>query len=379
LSKEVRTFGTTTRELLALSDWLATAGCTHVAMESTGVYWKPVYNLLEDHFELLLVNAQHIKTVPGRKTDVLDSEWIAELLQHGLLKGSFVPESSQRELRDLTRLRSSLVAEHSRAVNRLQKVLEDANIKLASVATDVMGVSARAMLEAMVQGTTDPVLLADMAKRRLRDKIPQLEEALRGRVKSHHRFMIHELLTHIDDLDASVERLNQELEERFRPFERQLGLLDTIPGVNLRTAQELIAEIGTDMGRFPTPGNLASWAGICPGNNESAGKRKSGKTRKGSKWLRHTLVGAAHGAAHTKTTYLSAQFHRLAARRGKKKALVAAGHTILVIAHCILKKLEPYKDLGVNYFDERDREEVQRRLVRRLQRLGYNVTVTKAA
>lgn len=379
LFKEVRTFGTTTAALLKLSDWLTSMDCTHVAMESTGVYWKPVYNVLEANFELLLVNAQHIKAVPGRKTDVKDSEWIAELLQHGLLKGSFVPEAAQRELRDLTRLRTSLAREHARAVNRLQKVLEDANIKLASVVSDVMGASARLMLKAIVEGETDPVFLADLAKRRLRDKLPELQEALTGRVKTHHRFLIQELLLHIDDLDASIERLNQELEKRLLPFEVELGLLDTIPGVNIYKAQELIAEIGVDMSRFGSAARLSSWAGMCPGNNESAGKRKSGKTRKGNVWLRYSLIGAAHGAAHKKNCYLQSQFHRMAGRKGKKKAIVALAHSILVIVYHVLNRLEPYKDLGANYFDERDQQAVQRRLVRRLERLGYEVTLKKAA
>jgi transposase len=379
LNKEVRKFSTVTKDLLALSDWLTAHGCTHVAMESTGVYWKPVYNLLEDSFQLLLVNAQHMKAVPGRKTDVLDAEWIAELLQFGLLRASFVPESSQRELRDLTRLRTSLVQERSRAVNRLQKMLESANIKLASVASDVMGVSARAMLQAIVAGETDPKLLANLALGRLREKIPQLEQALTGRVKPHHRFMIQELLIHFDDLDGSIERLNREVEERLGPFEVEVGLLDTIPGINRRTAEELIAEIGTDMTRFPSDGHLASWAAMCPGNNESAGKRKTGKTRKGNRWLRHALVAAAHGAAHTKDTYLRSQFNRLAARRGKKKAIVAVGHSILVIAYHVLTRLQPYRELGANYFDEQDRARVTKRLIHRLQRLGYQVSLKEAA
>jgi len=379
LLQQVRTFGATTKALIELSDWLVSMDCTHVAMESTGVYWKPVYNVLEGSFELLLVNAQHIKAVPGRKTDVKDSEWIAELLQYGLLKGSFVPEASQRELRDLTRLRTSLIREHARAVNRLQKVLEDANIKLSSVASDVMGTSARLMLNAIVGGETDPAVLSDMAKRRLREKIPQLQEALTGRIKPHHRFMIQELLVHIDDLDGSVERLNKELEERFRPFEVELGLLDTIPGINVHKAQEIIAEIGVDMTRFGHHTRLASWAAICPGNNESAGKRKTGKTRDGNKWLKHSLIGAAHGASHSKNTYLNAQYHRLRGRRGTNKAIVAVAHSLLVIVYHVLAKLEPYKELGANYFDQREEQAIQRRLVRRLERLGYEVSIKKVA
>jgi transposase len=373
VSKEIRKFGTMTQDLLELSDWLQAVGCTHVAMESTGVYWKPVYNILEGQFEVLVVNAQHLKRVPGRKTDVKDSEWIAELLQHGLLKGSFIPSEPQRQVRDLTRLRSSLIRERSRALNRLQKVLEDANIKLASVASDIDGVSARLMLEAIVGGQTDPTALASMAKGRLRGKREQLEQALQGRVKPHHRFMISEHLAHIDSLEESIGRICNQIGEHLRPFEEELELLDTIPGVNRQTAEALLAEIGWDMTRFPTHKHLASWAGMCPGNNESAGKRHSGKTRKGSPWLRHALVEAAHGASHTKNKYLKAHYHRIAGRRGKKKALLAVGHSILVIAYYVLTRREAYTDLGGNYFDERDHKTVTNQCVNRLRRLGYRV------
>lgn len=375
VGKQVRTFGTTTSELLSLSDWLVEAGCTHVAMEATGVYWKPVYNILEGQMELLVVNAQHIKAVPGRKTDVKDAEWIAELLQHGLLKASFIPPQSQRDLRDLTRYRTTLVRERARIVNRLQKVLEDANLKLAGVATDVMGVSGRAMLEALLAGQTDTGQLAELAKGRLRKKIPQLKEALTGRVREHHRFMLSEQLSHIDYLDEAIERLNAEIGERLRPFEPEIQLLDTLPGVNRQTAEELIAEIGTDMSRFPDGHHLASWAGMCPGHNESGGKRKSGKTRKGNRWLRSTLVEAAHGAAHTKDTYLASQYHRLVGRRGKKRALVAVGHSLLVISHYVLKRRQAYYDLGSNYFEELHRQRMERNLVKRLENLGYKVTL----
>lgn len=378
LEKELRSFGTTTDEILRMGDWMKGAGCTHVAMESTGVYWKPIYNLLEGQFELLVVNAQHMKAIPGRKTDTRDAEWIAELLRHGLLKPSYVPSAPQRELRDLTRYRISVVQERARLVNRLQKVLEDANIKLASVASDIMGVSARAMITEMLAGHSDPVALAALARGRLREKRDDLEKALVGRVKAHHRFMLTELLGHIDYLDEAIERVSGEIRERTRPFDHEIEQLDSIPGVNRRTAEVLIAEIGADMKRFPTAGHLASWAGMCPGNDESAGKRRSGKTRKGSRWLRQTLVEAAHGAARSKDTYLSAQYSHLARRRGRKKAEVAVGHSILVIAYHLLTRNESYHELGGNYYDERKRDIVERRLVGRLERLGYQVSLTPA-
>jgi transposase len=377
--KEKRTFGTVTAELLRMADWLAAAGCTHVAMESTGVYWKPIYNLLEGQFEVLLVNAQHLKAVPGRKTDVRDAEWIADLLRHGLLRGSFIPPAPQRELRELTRHRSTLVAERARSVNRLQKVLEDANIKLAGVATDVLGVSARQMLEGLLEGETDTGVLAQLARGRMRDKREQLEQALRGILKPHHRFLLAEHLSHIDYLEEAIARASREIEERLRPFEQELELLDSLPGIDRRIAEILLAEIGTDPGRFPSAKHLASWAGMCPGNHESAGQRKTGKTCKGDPWLRHALIEAAHGAARTKNTYFTAQYHRLAARRGKKKALVAVGHSLLVIAYHILTRKQMYQDLGPNYFDERDRLIVQRRLVARLEKLGYEVSLKPAA
>lgn len=379
-NKEIRTFGTMTADLLALTDWLRSARCTHVAMESTGIYWKPVYNLLEGQFEVLVVNAQHIKAVPGRKTDVKDAEWLGELLllQHGLLQPSFIPPAEQRELRDLTRYRSTLITERSRTANRLQKVLEDANIKLASVTTDVLGMSGRDMLAALLAGETDARVLAELARGRLRGKHEQLVRALAGRVKAHHRFLIAEHLSHIDYLDEAIERVSAQLEEQMRPFEEELVRLDTIPGVSRRAAEVLLAEIGTDMSRFPTAGHLASWAGMCPGNNESAGKRISGRTRKGSPWLRQVLVEAAHGASHTKNSYLSAQYRRLAARRGRKKALIAVGHSILVMVYYVLTRKEEYRELGGNYFDERERVAVERRLVRRLERLGYQVSLQPA-
>lgn len=373
LRQEIRKFGTMTQDLLELLDWLQQAGCTHVAMESTGVYWKPIYNILEGHLEVVVVNAQHLKGVPGRKTDVKDSEWLAECFQLGLLKASFIPPAPVRELRDLTRYRTSLIRERARTANRLQKVLEDANIKLAGVATDIQGVSAWAMLQAIVSGTTDPEALADLAKGLLRKKREQLVAALSGRVKPHHRFLIAEHLSQIEYLEESIQRISAEVGERLRPFELAVKRLDSIPGISRQTAEVLLAEMGWDMSRFPTAKNLASWAGMCPGNNESAGKRRNGKTRKGSRWLRHALIEAAHGAARTKNKYLKTQYHRVAAHRGKKKALVAVGHSILIISYHLLTRGQEYSDLGANYFDERDRSAVQRRCVKRLEKLGYSV------
>ncbi|BDG60321.1 IS110 family RNA-guided transposase [Caldinitratiruptor microaerophilus] len=374
--KETRTFGTMTGDLLMLGDWLESRGVTHVAMESTGVYWKPVYNVLEGYeFELLVVNAQHIKAVPGRKTDVKDAEWIAELLRHGLLRGSYIPSRPERELRELVRYRKSLIRERTTVVNRIQKVLEGANIKLASVATDVLGKSGRAMLEALIAGQTDPVALAALAKGRLQEKRDQLEQALQGAIGSHQRMLLRLQLQHVDFLDRQIEELSREIDERMLPFEESLRRIETIPGVGRRTAEMLLAEIGPNVSRFPSAAHLASWAGMCPGNNESAGKRRTGRTRKGSPWLREALVEAARAAAPTRNTYLSAQYHRLAARRGANRAAVAIGHTILVIVYHILRNGTTYQDLGANYFDERDKAAVIRKAVRRIQSLGYKVTV----
>jgi transposase len=377
--KEVRAFGTMTPDILALADWLAAHEVTHVAMESTGVYWKPIWNLLEDSFELLLVNARHVKAVPGRKTDVRDCEWLADLLRHGLLTGSFVPDRPQRELRELTRYRTSLVRERTAAANRLQKTLEGANIKLASVATDILGKSGREILAALVAGETDGAALAQFAQGRLREKIPQLERALVGRVGPHQRFLVAEQVAHIDYLDAAMARVSAEIAERVRPDEDAITRLDTIPGVGRSVAEALVAEIGADVGRFPTAKHLASWAGMCPGNHESGGKRRSGATRKGSPWLRACLVQAAHAAARTKGTYLAAQYRRLAARRGRAKAAVAVAHSILVIAYHVLLDGTVYGDFGGNYFDQRDRQAVERRLVHRLQGLGYTGSLIPAA
>jgi transposase len=373
VQKAIRTFGTLTDELLALGDWLAEAGCTHVAMEGTGVYWKPVYNLLEDRFTLILANAQHIKAVPGRKTDVKDCEWIADLLRHGLLRASFVPDREQRELRELTRYRTSLVQERTAEVNRLQKTLEGANIKLASVASDVLGRSGRAMLAALIAGEADVALLAGLAQGVLSQKGAELRRALTGRMGAHQRFLLGEQLRHIEALEASIARVSEEIAERLRPFEPALEQLDTIPGVGRRIAEILVAEIGTDMRRFPTAGHLASWAGMCPGNNESAGKRKSGKTRKGSPWLRSALVEAAHGAQHSKHTYLGAQYRRLTAQRGGKRAAVAVGHSILVSAYHVLGRKQDYADLGETHWDQHLAKRREHRLVERLRGLGYTI------
>jgi transposase len=340
----VRTFGTMTAELLELADWLAAHAVVHVAMESTGVYWKPVYYLLEDRFQLLLVNAQHIKQVPGRKTDVKDCQWIAQLLQHGLLRASFVPPPAIRELRDLTRQRSQLVGERASVSNRIQKVLEDANIKLASVASEVLGVSGRAMIAALIAGETEPDRLADLARRRLRGKIPQLRQALKGRVTEHHRFMLRTFMDHVRHLDDLVERLDHRIEEAMSPFAQAVERLVTIPGINRRAAEMIVAEIGTDMTRFPSAGHLSSWAGMCSGNHQSAGKRQSGRTTQGDRWLRQALVQAAWAASHTKGTFLSATYHRWAKRMGKKRALVALGHKILVLIYELLKDQTTYQE-----------------------------------
>jgi transposase len=378
-TKEIRIFRTMTADLLALADWLQQAGCTHVAMESTGVSWRPVYNLLEGQCELLVVNAQHIKTVPGRKTDVKDAAWIAELLRHGLLRGSVIPSKPQRELRELTRYRSTLVQDRARALNRLQAVLEDANLKLASVVTDSYGVSARAMLAAILAGQRDVTILADLARGRLRATRDQRKEALEGRMTAHHSFLRTEHLSTLESLDETIERVCGAINQRLIADQEAIALLETIPGVGPRAAEILIAEIGTDMRRFPSAKHLASWAGMCPGNHESAGKRLSGKTRKGNRWLRQVLVAIAHVASKTKNTYLVAQYKRIAARRGKKRALIAVGHTVLTLAYTLLTRQQPYQDLGAAYVDQREQHRVERRLVQRLERLGYQVALQPRA
>ncbi len=373
--QEQRAFATTTDALLALADWLAAEGCTHVAMESTGVYWKPLYNVLDGQVELLVVNAQHIKQVPGRKTDVQDAVWIAGLLRHGLLRPSFIPDRAQRELRELTRYRTSLVQERAAEVNRLQKTLEGANIKAAGIATDIMGKSGREMLDLLVAGQTDPVVLAQCARGRMKEKIPQLERALAGSFAAHQRFLVARQLAHIDFLDRAIEEVSTEVATRMSPFEEEIALLDTIPGVGRATAEALIAEIGLDMGQFPSAAHLASWAGMCPGNHESAGKRTSGKTRKGSRWLRATLVNAAHAAGRTKQTAVGARYRTLVSRRGKKRGAVAVGHTLLLIAYHVLRHHEPYNDLAQQPVLHR-RPPHPDHLVQQLQALGFDVSIT---
>ena len=377
--QETRTFRTMTSGLLELADWLVQGQVTHVAMASTGVFWKPVYNLLEGlDLTLLVVNARHIKAVPGRKTDVKDAEWIADLLRHGLLRGSYIPDRPQRELRELVRYRRNLVRERSWVINRIQQVLEGANIKLSSVASDVAGASGRAMLAALAQGEGDPEQLADLARGTLRNKRAQLEQALRGLMGPHQRMMLHSQLRHLDFLAQEIAQLDQEVAQRMDPFEEAVQVADAVPGIGRRGAEEILAEIGVDMSPFPTESHLSSWAKVCPGSNESGGKRKSGATGKGNPWLRSVLVEAAWAAARTKGTYLAAQYHRLAARRGAKRAILAVAHSILVIIYHLLRDGTTYQDLGGNYFDQRNAQGVVRRSVHRLQGLGYTVTLEAA-
>lgn len=379
LWQQTRQWGTMTADLRAMADWLAAAGVTHVAMESTGVFWKPIYNILEERFTLLLVNARHIKQVPGRKTDVQDCQWIAQLLQHGLLRGSFVPPRPQRELRELTRQRTQLIAERGRVVNRIHKTLEDANIKLGSVASDILGVSGRAMIEALISGEQDAGKLADFAQRKLRGKIPELERALEGKLTEHHRFLLRLLWTQLTHDEALIAELDQRIAERTRPFTLQREHLQSIPGVQSRVAEVLLAEIGADVEPFPSAAHLASWAGMCPGNDQSAGKRRSGRTPPGNRWLRTALVQAAWAASHAKNTYLAAQYRRLAPRRGKKRALVAVGHSILVIVFHLLSRQTTYRELGADFFDRLDPQRITRYHVHRLEDLGYTVNLQPKA
>lgn len=397
---EHRTFGTMTADLLAMSDWLTSKQITHIAVESTGEFWKPIYNLLEGHFEILVVNAKHVKNVPGRKTDVKDAEWLADLLRHGLLRGSFIPPQPQRDLRDLTRQRTNLVQDRVTVVNRLHKVLEWANIKLTSVATDVTGVSARAMLEALLQGQVDAPVLAELARGRMRHKVPELERALAGRVREHHRFLIANHLAQIDFLDEQIAFFDAEIAKRIEPpapsqgrpdepdpppdasgsaaslsWETAVTLLDTIPGIGRRAAEQILAEIGPDMRRFPTEAHIASWARLAPGNNESAGKRYSGRTGHGNRFLRACLVQAAHAAVRVKDSYFKAFYYRLAGRRGVKRAIVAVAHRILIAAYHMLSRHEPFRELGATYLDERNRTRVVTGATRRLEQLGYRVTL----
>lgn len=379
-SKQVRTFGTMTDDLLNLSDWLGQSGCTHVAMESTGVYWKPVFNILEGLFEVILVNARHIKAVPGRKTDVKDCEWIADLLRHGLLRASFIPPLEIRELRELTRYRASLVKDRATLANRIQKLAESGNIKLGQVASDALGVSGRLMLRALSNGETDTEKIGDLARGRLKEKKPELRRAVSGRLTSNQRWVLSELLDRYEEAESAIERverqIKQEMENSAAPFVAEaVRLLDTIPGVGESVAQTIVSEIGVEMECFPSDKHLASWAGMCPGNNESAGKRKSGKTTKGSIYLREALVQAAWAATRSKETYLAAQYQRLVKRLGKKKALVAVGHSILIIIYHVLKNKTSYRELGGDYFDRRNVTEQRKRLIQKLESLGVKVTV----
>lgn len=377
---ETRTFGTTTRDLLQLADWLQATSITHVAMESTGVYWKPVFNILESQCQVMLVNAKHIKQVPGRKTDVKDAEWIAQLLQHGLLKASYIPTAPQRDLRDMVRYRSKLIQARSSEVNRVQKVLEDANIKLASVVSDIMGASARDMLTQLLQGSDDPQAIAQLARGRMRSKIDELEQALTGFVQDHHRLMLRLHLEHIDYLNTQIMRLEEVIEQTIVPFNEDdvIERLTEIPGISKHTANVIIAELGTDMSRFDSAGHAASWTGLTPGKNESAGRSFSSKTAKGNKYLKSALVQAAHTQRRA-DNYLGAQYRRLARRRGSKRAAVAVAHSILVIVYHLLRDGTHYQERGADYFDKHDRAYLEKSLVRRLEQLGNRVSLEAIA
>jgi transposase len=377
--KEIRVFKTVTAQLQELATWLRQAGCRHVGIESTGVYWKPVFNILEQAgVAVVLVNAQHIKNVPGRKTDVKDAEWIATLLRVGLLRASFVPPAEIRELRDLTRYRTQVIRQRADECNRIQKLLENCNIKLASVASNVLGASGRDMLKALTEGVDSPAVLANLARGKLRDKIPQLEEALRGVMSETQRWLLREQLLKVSELDDGIARLDVKIAQLCLPFGQALALLDQIPGVDQRMAQVMVAEIGLDMSRFKSAAQLASWAGMCPGNHESAGKQHSGKMRKGNRWLRQALVEAAWAASHTKGTSLRATYDRLKGRRGAKRACLAVGPRILRMAYTLLSKGRPYEEEGLDYYRVPDKERVKEKLVKRLQKLGYAVTVEVA-
>lgn len=395
VSSSVREFSTMTADLLLMGDWLEAQGVKRVAMESTGVYWKPIWNLLEDRFDLMLCNARDVKNVPGRKTDTRDCQWLAQLLQHGLLRQSFIPPKPQRELRDLTRHRAQLAGEHTRVANRIAKTLEDANVKLSSVAADILGKSGRLMLEAIVGGEQDPEKLAELAQRKMRAKIPQLKRALHGGVSDHHRYMLRTLLEHLKYLETAMAGIEQRIDLLMRddalnhapreddalPFDEAVALLATIPGVERRTAQAVLAEIGTSMKQFPSAAHLASWAGVCPGNNESAGKRKSGATTHGNRWLKRALSQAAWAASHTKNTYLSAQFRSIARRRGRKRAIIALSHTLLTAIYHILDRHEPYQDLGPEHLNTTAPASRARYHQKQLEKLGFKVTLeaTQAA
>lgn len=400
LQRMTRTFSTHTADLLALADWLSSLGVTHVAMESTAEYWKPLYNLLEASFTVLVVNAQHIKTVPGRKTDVKDAEWIADLLRHGLLKASFIPLLPQRDLRDLTRQRTNLVQDRARVVNQLQKVLEWANIKLSSVVTDITGVSARAMLQALIEGQEDPDVLADLARGQLRKKRDALAQALVGRFREHHRFLLTQHLLHLECLEEQIASFDEQIIASLTPDETSsvavqpeasapavasceeplsgaaaIELLDTIPGVGRGTAELLVAEVGTDMRRFPSAAHLMSWAKVCPGNRESAGKRYSGRTGSGNRWLRAGLIQAAHAAVKVKDSYFARVYHRLAGRRGAKRAIMAVAHRLLIAVYHMLLRHEPYREPSLGELDAQHKARVLDRVQRRVEQLGYRMSL----
>lgn len=379
VTQHVQVFGTTTRDLLALADWLAGHGCTHVAMESTGVYWKPVWHVLEAQFDLLLANAMHVRNVPGRKTDVNDATWLADLLAHGLIRGSFVPPAAVGELRDLTRTRTQLVRESARHTQRVQKTLEDAHIKLTGVISDVLGKSGRAILDALVAGERDPERLADLTTGRLKATRAELLDALQGRLTDHHRFLLRLHLGQIDALDVAVRDLEARIGEQLAPFRHAEALLTTMPGISDTVARVVIAEIGIDMERFPTAGHLISWAGLCPRLDESAGKRRSTRTRRSAQWLKTTLVQAAWAAVRTRNSYFRAQFLRLKSRRGPKKAIIAVAASMLRAVYFMLQRGVAFRDLGGSYFDRRDKARIARRLLDRLRDLGVQVEVTAAA
>jgi len=372
---ETRRWGTMTGQIQALAEWLETQGVTHVGMESTGVFWKPIYNILETRFTVVLTNPGHMKQVPGRKSDVRDSQWGAYLLQYGLLRGSFIPARWQRELRDFTRYRAQLEAERTRVANRLHKHLEDANIKLGSVATDILGMSGRAMIKALMEGEQDAAQLADMAQGKLRTKLPELQLALEGKVTPHHRLMLRLLWKELEAVEELMAEVDRQVQEVTRPYTPQIEQMDPVPGVDRRVAEVVLAEVGPNVDPFPSDQHLSSWAGMCPGNEESAGKRRTGRTTKGNRWLRAALVQAAWAASHTKRSYLGAQYRRLAGRRGKKRALVAVGHSILVILYHLLKDDRPYSDLGRDFFDRMNHDRLIRYYSRRLAELGQKVTV----
>jgi transposase len=378
-TKTTRTFSTMTAELRALVAWLDQERIEQVAIESTGVYWWPVYNLLEEGRRVTLVNPQHMQAVPGHKTDVKDSEWLADLLRHGLLRASFIPPRPIRALRELTRYRKTLVQERAQEVNRLQKVLESANIKLAAVASDVVGASARRMLEALLAGEQDVEVMAQLAHARMRQRLPALRQALVGEVRPHHQVLLRRLLDHIDFLDRSIAQMQAEIDQRLQPYAQAVALLQSIPGVNHLAAAAIIAEIGVDMTRFPSARHLASWAGVCPGNKQSGGKRLAAGITHGDRWLRGSLGEVAWAIVHTKDNYLVAQYQRLVRRRGKYKAVVAVMHTVLVVVYHVLRDQQPYRDLGADYFDRLDTARIERHHVRRLEQLGYTVTLTPAS